>query len=878
MNLPLPHPTSKKKVVIQQTTNMTTTMANSAVAPSSVNNNSILQKKLLLGSTKTSKQLYRSSQQPTGVSSKKTKTAAATDYNRVFNATTGGGGHINALPNPMNSNKKTTREIAALEFLLNIPLEAERSIVRAGLGDDVANNNSTTYSYNIGEDEKRELTSSLLQEEEEVNRQLLETPTDNCGGWWEKLILKDRGFFFAENQRIKRRERFELETGVLEHPLFETNDDNKLTVVSMEEGALQKNNNFKKNPTPTVIPNINGSLFNNKLPKSSSSSSLVVAAATTSIPQQPPGRRLEGIEFTPVSIQPDVLKRKTNKFRDIGVNATVREWEKELITKKTHFTTTSHLYQSSSTSNATSLTGGRMFFSSKGSYPMSTFSILSYQAKREEEIRLQKKIESEGGGGTRFNLDYIQSYRDWRGISYRELLKRDKVKRNKAFKRMLRESSRKSKRQLLKKRMNRRKKRGSRMNNRRRNSKDVDFDDSDDDSDIDDDDAAREEEKEEDLLSSGNDESGRSKISTDDSGDSDDDVSTSSSSEESTFYQPGFLDDPSMVQGRHRHVMVGDHITGCVVSSTIHYVQPADLKADLNKQFQQRFDQWEPTKSQRKYIGAKVVNGIYTLMDPTESHPIQEKSKSSNNHSSSNQESSHVLTTSTTTTKVLPTKDNTMTDTLQTTSSTTTIKTPSSIIATDKTNTSTNNAPTTAAPTILHIPRSLTLSKIRSLKQKTLLAFCVVRHPANSKLEVSTLALAFCYFERLCLQCRVDKTNRRLSFAACLLIAAKINEANVAIAHHNHNHDKDDDHEGGSNRGGGWGKGFRNTKKDSDEVMSGSSKNIPSVLQPFYKPTKKHGTIFASLLEFFTHEWSLSIKSLFAAEWGVFAVRSIVVI
>ena len=52
----------------------------------------------------------------------------------------------------------------------------------------------------------------------------------------------------------------------------------------------------------------------------------------------------------------------------------------------------------------------------------------------------------------------------------------------------------------------------------------------------------------------------------------------SSSSEESTSYYPGFLDDPEMVKGRHRHVMVGDRVTGCVVSSTIHFVSPVDLK------------------------------------------------------------------------------------------------------------------------------------------------------------------------------------------------------------------------------------------------------------------------------------------------------------
>ena len=68
------------------------------------------------------------------------------------------------------------------------------------------------------------------------------------------------------------------------------------------------------------------------------------------------------------------------------------------------------------------------------------------------------------------------------------------------------------------------------------------------------------------------------------------------------------------------------------------------------------------------------------------------------------------------------------------------------------------------------MPPSLTLSKIRSLKEQALAA------AVRAKLEISTVALAIIYFERLCLDCRVDKSNRRLSFAACLLLAIKINE------------------------------------------------------------------------------------------------------
>ena len=134
------------------------------------------------------------------------------------------------------------------------------------------------------------------------------------------------------------------------------------------------------------------------------------------------------------------------------------------------------------------------------------------------------------------------------------------------------------------------------------------------------------------------------------------------------------------------------------------------------------------------------------------------------------------------------------------------------------------------------MPPSLTLSKIRNVKQQALVA------AMNASLEVGTVALACVFFERLCLDCRVDKSNRRLTFAACLLLSAKINEANVKLV----------------------------MQRDDDEEEEDA--NIKTRLNSFIRPTKKSDTIFASLLEFFTHDWEISLKRLFAAEWGVFAV------
>jgi hypothetical protein len=259
-----------------------------------------------------------------------------------------------------------------------------------------------------------------------------------------------------------------------------------------------------------------------------------------------------------------------------------------------------------------------------------------------------------------------------------------------------------------------------------------------------------------------------------------------------------------MVLGRHRNVMIGDRTTGCIVSSMIQFVQPALLKADLNKKFKERFDGWEPPKSQRKYIGARVIDGIYTLMEPglddgsvaTASKDLDEQSNATG----------------------------------------TTIGTMSTALRNRQGSVSSITTGGDPKETI-RMPPSLTLSKIRSLKQQALLA------AVKARLEISTVALAIIYFERLCLDCRVDKTNRRLSFAACLLLAIKINEANVGLV-------------------------TPQQKKEEEAT----SKNFATMrIQSVYRSTEKSSTMFASLLEVFTQEWEISLKHLYAAEWGVFA-------
>jgi hypothetical protein len=105
------------------------------------------------------------------------------------------------------------------------------------------------------------------------------------------------------------------------------------------------------------------------------------------------------------------------------------------------------------------------------------------------------------------------------------------------------------------------------------------------------------------------------------------------------------------------------------------------------------------------------------------------------------------------------------------------------------------------------LPHGLTLTKVRKVK-KTALVACL-----NARLEITTVAVACIGFEKLCLMGIVTKSNRRLSMAAVLLLAAKLCE---------------------------------------ETVCSDGPKKIEAVL------------------EFADREWSISRRQIFAAEFGAF--------
>ncbi|KAL3822797.1 hypothetical protein ACHAXA_005962 [Cyclostephanos tholiformis] len=376
------------------------------------------------------------------------------------------------------------------------------------------------------------------------------------------------------------------------------------------------------------------------------------------------------------------------------------------------------------------LLDGRVFFATRMSYPVAVFSTIKYEPKKEETLRRRKQLEELGGGGTQFVLPE----RDWRGISYRALLPQ-KERQNRAFNRLIGSESA-----------------SLTPEKRPKNVKP----------------SSSPRDRDQYNVSSSSEEE-------DDDGSSD----SSSAGSAAAGYPFGFLDDPNIVHGRNRNVMMGDKVTGPIISSTILFVKPSALKAELNKQFRERFDQWEPPKARRKYICAKVIDGVYTLIDPTESMHDD-------------------------------------------------IDDAGGVGGRRRSATSSDLERET-----IRMPPSLTLSKIRSLKQQALVA-CV-----RARIEISSLALAIIYFERLCLDCRVDKSNRRLSFAACLLLASKVNESNSIIAYD------------------------RRTETKSD------GSKLP-LMTTWVKPSKKSGKIFESLIVFFTNDWSLSLKQLYAAEWIVF--------
>mmetsp|Transcript_20087 Transcript_20087/g.47121 ORF Transcript_20087/g.47121 Transcript_20087/m.47121 type:complete len:964 (+) Transcript_20087:1-2892(+) len=556
-----------------------------------------------------------------------------------------------------------------------------------------------------------------------------------------------------------------------------------------------------------------------------------------------PGRRLEGDSATKVQIplantlqnnkggpgfggidssHHDLVSLQRTKHQSIARLAISREWEFRVAHGLNHRPSREQVpNQHRQQHHNPAMLDGRMYMSAKESYPMMVFSLLRYEPKKEEALRRRQKLEERGGGGTQF---FIMPSRDWRGISFRALLpittheelsktaNRDGLDDGDGTIERTEPGLMTGKGRLLFDRFAA-KKLGSKENFVEAEAKEGEIQTSDRN--------LRE-------ASSGN---GGEEIDIDMNSDNEDEDGFGDDT-----YIAGLLDDPKMVQGRHRNVMIGDRGTGPIVSSTIQFVKPKLLKADLNKQFRERFDGYEPPISQRKFIGAKVVDGIYTLMDPT-----QEKDDDGSNSKKNEDDEDDATDFNTVGTSGTPTTGATNVSVGTKSSNPRAYRrrqgSTSSISLSTVGGGGSIDGGTGEGTETIRMPPSLTLSKIRSLKQQALAA------AVRAKLEISTVALAIVYFERLCLDCRVDKSNRRLSFSACLLLAIKINEPHVGVIA---------------------------TKAVVNPTSSKKSKATQRI-QSLIRTSKKSSTMFASLLEFFTQEWNISLKHLFAAEWGVFA-------
>ncbi|CAM9445619.1 unnamed protein product, partial [Sphacelaria rigidula] len=60
-------------------------------------------------------------------------------------------------------------------------------------------------------------------------------------------------------------------------------------------------------------------------------------------------------------------------------------------------------------------------------------------------------------------------------------------------------------------------------------------------------------------------------------------------------YRAGFLDDPALTLGKHRHMTRGDQNTGPVVSSVLLFVKPRVLKDELNARFRENHPNLPPS-------------------------------------------------------------------------------------------------------------------------------------------------------------------------------------------------------------------------------------------------------------------------------------------
>ena len=264
-----------------------------------------------------------------------------------------------------------TREIAALDFLTNVPLAAERSIVKAGLeGEEallqeggLATTMDQTSSGNSNktdeEEEKCEIGHETRRSSDDWEPSKKQISTDHIG-WWESLISTDKGFFEEQNARQRERDRLELESGLLELPTVTTESKKEggdlestqnTNMSALEEGLLPKNLPLEQSK-PFFKP------ANHQNKPSFPPNNLYMPA---------PARRLEGLDAIDVRIplEAEQTEHRT-RHRTLARQVAIREWEREMTQKETN-----------------SILDGRLYCSAHCSYPLQVASIIKYEPKKE---------------------------------------------------------------------------------------------------------------------------------------------------------------------------------------------------------------------------------------------------------------------------------------------------------------------------------------------------------------------------------------------------------------------------------------------------------------------------------------------------------------
>ena len=419
-------------------------------------NNKRLYRTAVTSVTKGSMSSNNNNNDPASTSSVVTLAAAASANN-----------NSQSIPNAGNTvtttitTKWVTRDIASLEFLLNIPLAAEREIVTTGYQlqiqrelDYYHSHHPSSASSSSSSPGEKEVENDNFDKKVSFQNDFTTTKTNHIpssakGTWWEKWIAST-----TQNNSSY-------------------NNSNSANLLS----SITKNNKMNSDADELEQPTeADRTLMSTKATAATTNNATAAIASSTT--KAIPGRRLDGdmairiqIPVTTITTTTSNRKSGTNtgmssshtttqtatttlltKQTSIARQAALREWE-----IATAFGTTTRSSQAAAVAAVMGqppMLEGRLFFSANSSYPVSVFSVIRYEPRtllqccslnvfilftnvflyircdltlmlsinphilhklgKEEAAFRRRKLEAIGGGGSQFVLPN----RDWRGISY----------------------------------------------------------------------------------------------------------------------------------------------------------------------------------------------------------------------------------------------------------------------------------------------------------------------------------------------------------------------------------------------------------------------------------------------------------------------------